>query len=133
RARNSHATHPRSRLPGGSPFRAIHNPLAATATTSGTQNRAAWNDYGNTEPIRTTHHNLGYTIHLRDTIDDPPSVAARLAFSVLPLHDPEAYGNQFAAGTGARLREMDRIGHSTSRAALLCLNRSDDRQQAAGD
>jgi integrase len=36
-----------------------------------------------------------------------------------------------AAGTGARLRElMDRMGHSTSRAALTYLHASDERQRA---
>ena len=39
-------------------------------------------------------------------------------------------GNKLAAGTGATLRElMDRMGHSTARAALIYLHGSDQRQQ----
>ena len=39
-----------------------------------------------------------------------------------------------AAGTGAGLRElMDRMGHSTTRAALTCLHGSDERQRAIAD
>ena len=39
-----------------------------------------------------------------------------------------------AAGAGANLRElMDRMGHSTSRAAMVYLHGSDERQQAIAD
>ena len=39
-----------------------------------------------------------------------------------------------AAGTGAGLRElMDRMGHSTSRAALTYLHASDERQRAIAE
>jgi integrase len=39
-----------------------------------------------------------------------------------------------AADAGANLRElMDRMGHSTSRAAMVYLHGSDERQQAIAD
>ena len=39
-----------------------------------------------------------------------------------------------AGSAGAGLRElMDRMGHSTSRAALLYLHRNDERQQAIAE
>ncbi|MGD0374115.1 MAG: tyrosine-type recombinase/integrase [Streptosporangiaceae bacterium] len=47
----------------------------------------------------------------------------------LHFHDLRHAGNQLAAGTGATLRElMDRMGHSTTRAALIYLHGSDQRQ-----
>jgi integrase len=55
----------------------------------------------------------------------------------LPLihfHDLRHTGNMLAAGTGAGLRElMDRMGHSTSRAALTYLHASDERQRAIAE
>jgi integrase len=46
------------------------------------------------------------------------------------FHDLRHTGNQLAAGTGATLRElMDRMGHSTARAALIYLHGSDQRQR----
>lgn len=55
----------------------------------------------------------------------------------LPLihfHDLRHTGNMLAAGTGARLRElMDRMGHSTTRAALTYLHPSDDRQRVIAE
>jgi integrase len=43
-------------------------------------------------------------------------------------------GNQFAADEGASLRElMDRMGHSTTRAAMAYLHGSDERQQVIAD
>ena len=55
----------------------------------------------------------------------------------LPLihfHDLRHTGNQLAADAGAGLRElMDRMGHSTTRAALLYLHGSDERQHAVAD
>ena len=55
----------------------------------------------------------------------------------LPLihfHDLRHTGNQLAAGAGANLRElMDRMGHSTTRAAMVYLYGSDKRQQAIAD
>jgi hypothetical protein len=49
-------------------------------------------------------------------------------------HDLRHAGNMLAAGTGAGLRElMDRMGHSTTRAALTYLHASDERQRAIAD
>ena len=46
------------------------------------------------------------------------------------FHDLRHTGNNLTAGTGATLRElMDRMGHSSSRAALIYLHGSDARQQ----
>lgn len=48
----------------------------------------------------------------------------------LHFHDLRHTGTQLAAGTGATLRElMDRMGHSTARAALIYLHGNDQRQQ----
>ena len=45
-----------------------------------------------------------------------------------------ATGNNMAAGAGANLRElMDRMGHSTARAAMVYLHGSDERQQVIAD
>ena len=50
------------------------------------------------------------------------------------FHDLRHTGNQRAADAGAGLRElMDRMGHSTTRAALLYLHGSDERQHAVAD
>ena len=50
------------------------------------------------------------------------------------FHDLRHTGNQFAAVEGANLRElMDRMGHSTTRAAMAYLHGSDERQQAIAD
>ena len=50
------------------------------------------------------------------------------------LHDLRHTGNQFAADEGANLCElMDRMGHSTTRAAMAYLHGSDERQQAIAD
>ncbi len=50
------------------------------------------------------------------------------------FHDLRHTGNQFAADEGANLRElMDRMGHSTTRAAMAYLHGSDERQQAIAD
>jgi hypothetical protein len=54
----------------------------------------------------------------------------------LPLihfHDLRHTGNMLAAGAGAGLRElMERMGHSTTRAALTYLHASDERQRDRG-
>jgi integrase len=50
------------------------------------------------------------------------------------FHDLRHTGNQFAADEGANLRElMDRMGHSTTSAAMGYLHGSDERQQAIAD
>ena len=51
--------------------------------------------------------------------------------STLDVHfqDLRHTGNQLVAEAGANLRElMDRMGHSTSRAALIYLHSTNDRQ-----
>jgi integrase len=53
---------------------------------------------------------------------------------VMHFHDLRHTGNQLAAGAGANQRElMDRMGHSTTRAAMVYLHGSDERQQAIAD
>jgi integrase len=53
---------------------------------------------------------------------------------MIHFHDLRHTGNQLAAGAGASLRElMDRMGHSTARAAMAYLHGSDERQQAIAD
>jgi len=50
------------------------------------------------------------------------------------FHDLRHTGNQFAADDGANLRElMDRMGHSTTRAAMAYLHGNDERQQVIAD
>jgi integrase len=50
------------------------------------------------------------------------------------FHDLRHTGNAFTAATGATLRElMDRMGHSSARAALIYLHGNDDRQRAIAD
>ena len=50
------------------------------------------------------------------------------------FHDLRHTGNQFAADEGANLRDlMDRIRHSTTRAAMAYQHGSDERQQAIAD
>ncbi len=47
------------------------------------------------------------------------------------FHDLRHAGNQLIANAGANLRElMERMGHSSSRAALIYLHSTDDRQRA---
>jgi integrase len=53
---------------------------------------------------------------------------------VIHFHDLRHTGNMLAAGAGANLRElMDRMGHSTARAAMVYLHGSNERQQAIAD
>ena len=50
------------------------------------------------------------------------------------FHDLRHAGNNLAASTGATLRElMARMGHSTTRAALIYLHDSDERQRKIAD
>jgi len=54
--------------------------------------------------------------------------------SPVHFHDLRHTGNDLAADTGASLRElMDRMGHSTSRAAMIYQHSKDERQQAIAD
>jgi integrase len=57
---------------------------------------------------------------------------ARIAATGLDvhLHDLRHTGNQLTADAGANLRElMERMGHSSSRAALIYLHSTSDRQR----
>jgi integrase len=50
------------------------------------------------------------------------------------FHDLRHTGNAFTADAGANLRElMERMGHSTTKAALIYLHSTSDRQQAIAD
>jgi integrase len=50
------------------------------------------------------------------------------------FHDLRHTGNQLAADAGASLRElMDRMGHSTAKAAMIYLHGSDERQRSIAD
>jgi integrase len=52
----------------------------------------------------------------------------------LHFHDLRHTGNAFAAGTGANLRElMERMGHSSARAAMIYLHSSGERQRKIAD
>ena len=53
---------------------------------------------------------------------------------VIHFHYLRHTGNQLAADPGATLRElMDRMGHSTARAAMIYLHGSDERQRAIAE
>ena len=57
--------------------------------------------------------------------------APRRWAAAIHFHDLRHTGNQLAADAGASLRElMDRMGHSTARAAMIYLHGSDERQRA---
>jgi integrase len=52
----------------------------------------------------------------------------------LHFHDLRHTGNVLAAGAGANLRElMERMSHSTTRAAMVYLHSTDERQRKVGD
>jgi integrase len=52
----------------------------------------------------------------------------------LHVHDLRHTGNTWAAETGATLRDlMDRMGHATTRAALIYLHKSAGRDQVIAD
>jgi integrase len=54
----------------------------------------------------------------------------RCGLTTIHFHDLRHTGNTLTAGTGATLRElMDRMGHSSTRAALIYLHGSDARQR----
>lgn len=58
-------------------------------------------------------------------------VLAKCGLSGTHFHDLRHSGNMLTAATGATLRElMDRMGHSSPRAALIYLRGSDARQKA---
>jgi integrase len=50
------------------------------------------------------------------------------------FHDLRHAGNTYTANAGANLRElMERMGHSSSRAAMIYLHSTDQRQRALAD
>jgi integrase len=50
------------------------------------------------------------------------------------FHDLRHAGNHYTASAGANLRElMERMGHSTNRAAMIYLHSTDPRQRALAD
>ncbi len=50
------------------------------------------------------------------------------------LHDLRHTGNQFSANAGANIRElMERMGHDSTRAALIYLHSSAERQRTIAD
>jgi integrase len=52
----------------------------------------------------------------------------------LHFHDLRHAGNTYTANAGANLRElMERMGHSTTRAAMIYLHSTDERQRALAD
>ena len=62
-----------------------------------------------------------------------PAVA-EVGQSGIHFHDLRHAGNTLTADEGASLRElMDRIGHSSTRAALIYLHSSDERQRKLAD
>ena len=62
-----------------------------------------------------------------------PALAAA-GLPAMHFHDLRHLGNMLAADAGANLRElMDRMGHSTTRAATVYLHGGDERQQAIAD
>ena len=59
---------------------------------------------------------------------------AEAGLSATHFHDLRHTGNTLTAMTGASLRElMDRMGHSSARAALIYLHGSDARQRVIAD
>ena len=62
-----------------------------------------------------------------------PALAAA-GLPAMHFHDLRHTGNMLAADAGANLRElMDRMGHSTTRAATVYLHGGNERQQAIAD
>jgi integrase len=59
---------------------------------------------------------------------------AEAGLSGIHFHDLRHTGNALTATTGASLRElMDRMGHSSPRAALIYLHGSDARQRVIAE
>jgi integrase len=57
-----------------------------------------------------------------------------VGLSGVHLHDLRHTGNQFSANAGANIRElMERMGHDSTRAALIYLHSSAERQRAIAD
>ena len=61
-------------------------------------------------------------------------VLAKVGVPGIHFHDLRHAGNSLTADAGASLRElMDRMGHSTARAAMVYLHATDERQRAIAD
>jgi integrase len=61
-------------------------------------------------------------------------VVADAGLTDLHFHDLRHAGNVMAAAAGANLRElMERMGHSTTRAAMIYLHSTDERQRTVAD
>jgi integrase len=59
---------------------------------------------------------------------------AKVGLPGIHIHDLRHAGNTLTADAGASLRElMDRIGHSSTRAALIYLHSSNERQRTLAD
>ena len=59
---------------------------------------------------------------------------AKAGLPGIHFHDLRHAGNALTADAGASLRElMDRMGHSSTRAALIYLHSSDERQRKLAD
>lgn len=59
---------------------------------------------------------------------------AKASLPGIHFHDLRHAGNVLTADAGASLRElMDRMGHSSTRAALIYLHSSDERQRKLAD
>jgi hypothetical protein len=70
--------------------------------------------------------------HFRGRVWLPALTSAGL--TDVHFHDLRHAGNHLVAEAGANLRElMERMGHSSSRAALIYLHSTNDRQRALAD
>jgi integrase len=65
---------------------------------------------------------------------DAPAERATVSLPGIHLHDLRHAGNTLTADESASLRElMERMGHSSTRAALIYQHSSDERQRALAD
>jgi integrase len=80
---------------------------------------------------------LSVAHQLTATSDGKPTwikAAAKEGLEGAHFHDLRHAGNALSADAGANLRElMDRMGHSTTRAALIYLHSTDERQRTIAD
>ena len=64
------------------------------------------------------------------SLSTPASALAAASLPGTHFHDLRQTGSTLTAGTGANLHElMDRMGHNSTRAALIYLHGSDSRQR----
>ncbi|MGH3420040.1 MAG: tyrosine-type recombinase/integrase [Streptosporangiaceae bacterium] len=70
----------------------------------------------------------------QDTAGTAAAAVAKAGLSGVHFHDLRHTGNTLTADAGANLRElMDRMGHSSTRAALIYLHSSGERQRTLAD